>query len=577
MSSSLTRGLLRHLSIGADGAVEDRTAHSTMTVLGMPPELRLTGVCDVLLFALDPAGQRMPMYLAAEIAGYRPPTTKVKRSRPEQFHPDLCKYFAPFTTVDSYQYIAYPRSPDRSEDEFSIRSIRDNVLCRYLSGAFIVGGADTSYKNQGTLAAAKSWARTYVSPRRGLCALASSTLAVVVGDESALETCGLGSNGTLEIASLSGLHEAYSSYDFNEVIVVNEVKANERLDRSLVNKAAKPDGLMVEYMKCDSLKEAALNVPYLMKAYFNRSLVAVASAEIFAVLSAWELRRQLNLYGLTYSWEVNVGAGKKNSCASFMRQGCNIPQHILERIPPVALQVEGAVEVYQRTLKERKRNSGITYKTSGAKKSAERKHLAHLDSEELNLSSLEVDYRLWRASLDSITGKVPAEWQDPSSHSEYQYKPGDRIELYHYLHSGNRYMLIEQVNYCERQGMLATALPLYFSLLEVCGQNQEGVPYPIPALEGGKKSILGVGVGNHTHGVLTPYDAGMAGSRPWGGAELIYPWVGLRVQEIASTIGAGLSDQMKLLLESAKTGCLLPEDNPFHEYFRALALEDGLY
>jgi hypothetical protein len=584
MTSSLTKNLVRHLSITREGEIEDRTAHSTMTVLGMPPELRLTGDCDVLLYLVDSRCGNLPMYLAGSLAGYRTPTMALQRRSPDGMHPDLIKYYSPFQKEERYKYMSPPRAPDNTSGEVSISLIRNAILARYLSGAFIVGSGNTDYKSPRTISAARSWARTYVSPRRGLCALASSTIAVVVGDESCLEACGLGSNGLLEIASTAGLHEAYSEYDFEKVRVDSDVMHNVRLDASKVTKAAKPDGLMVEYMKCDSLKEVAFNVPYLLNAYWHQNLVAGPPTEEIADINAWEIRRQLNLFSQSYSWECNLGAGKSASDSSYMRRGCYIPQYLLERLScSKPLQVEGSVEVYQRTLKERRRNRGITYRTSGAKKAAEREYIKVLEEEVLTLRSLEVDYRLWRASLDSITGTVPAEWQDPTAHSGY-----DQISVLagsddlRYSNTGNGIIhLFSQVNYCERQGMLAAALPIYSHIMYLASINSDGLPYPSPfngqTVKASIREPLGMGMGNHSRKVVTPYDSVRPGRR-WGGCEeLLYPWVGLRVEEIAAELGVDLSDAMRSTIEAAKTGCLVSEENPFCEYFKLLALEDGLY
>jgi len=583
MTSSLTKNLVRHLSITRDGEIEDRTAHSTMTVLGMPPELRLTGDCNVLLYLLDSRSSNLPMYLAASLAGYTPPTMALQRRSPDGMHPDLIKYYSPFGRDDKYQYMSPLRSPDITSGDVTIGLMRNCILARYLSGAFIVGSGDTSYRSQRTMAAAKTWARTYVSPRRGLCSLASTTLAVVVGDESCLEACGLGSNGLLEIASTAGLQEAFSEYDFEKIKVDHDVMVNVRLDPSKVNRAAKPDGLMVEYMKCDSLKDVAFKVPYLLHAYWHQNLVAWPATEDLADLSAWELRRQLNLFGLSYSWDINMGAGKSASDSPYMRRGCRIPQYILDRMPGKPLQVEGSVEVYQRTLKERRRNRGITYRISGAKKAAEREYLNKLENEVLTLRSLEVDYRLWRASLDSITGVVPEEWQDPTAHFGYeQVSVLVGTDQLCYSNTGNGIIhLFSQVNYCERQGMLATALPIYAHIMFLASVNSDGLPYPCPfngqQVKASIREPLGLGVGNHPHKVVTPYDSVHPGRRWRGCEELMYPWVGLRMESIADQLDIPMSQDMKSTIDAAKTGCLVPEENPFYEYFKLLAVEDGLY
>lgn len=576
------KGLVKHLALSG-GEIIDCTARSTVEVLGVPPRVREYGDCNVFVFDLLAAPVwEVPMYTMARLCGYDAPAT-VGVGSWSMMHPTSIQWKSPAGRGRRWAY--YCGYSSHGKEIVTKESYQDWLLSRYMGGSLLSGSIPQDFASPKTQKAARQWSINLISPRRGLCTLASTTLLVCTGDTSLLEEAGLSSDGKIEISSLLGLKEALSRLSPSAILsrAPGDVVAASTLDLNLLPKALRYDGLLVNFRKCDSLADAMLFSSLMVNWYRENSLLTSPPNGMEGEMSAWEFRRQIELYLKTYSWETERGMGHPRATAPMMGRNSKVPRHILENIDTTGIEQESPVDILQRTLKERKRNLGITFRTSGPKKSLERMFISERKKDVPTVSGIRDDYLLWRASIDSLFGGVLSSHATVKGFPEYQAQqelpePPDLSEDSN-INLGEIRGLVPVINYLERAELQLQAYPLYGSLM-------------IAASRSTTEMLLGELRGAPTANKLSMKSLGSIDSSamtdqrsPYSFAfgayvnceHLLHPWAGNRMEEIATEFGFEHPPGAAALLDKARAGNLLSKDQPLYEYYRLLATESKLY
>ena len=568
------KNLIKHLSLNEQGEIFDRTGLSTMHVMGVAPRPRLHDAVNIFVTVLDTKTQIPPAYLAAKVLGYTVPEKSGKCYHWHSMHPENIKYKKPSNAWKFQVLDNFPRYCGRySEDPGYIQHY---LLGKYLEGAVLQGCGSVSsyYMNPGTVSASKAWQATQVSARRGLALLASSLLVSVVGDEDILENAGLSQGGRVEINSLLGIGDIVKRvFNWEDLTSTPDVMLNGTVDLSKLPKALKPDGLWVPYRKQKDFGTYILENTLLSSWYENDMLLANHSSCIGSDLSSWEFKRQLSIFLETYSWET------EQETTPLCRKNSQIPQHLLDRIDSTPIPPCKGADLLQRTLKERKRNLEITYRTTGPKKQAERLFKKAVESENLTADLLHEEYMLWRAPIDYLFGGVKKAHALPKDFELKMVVPNSQSDEPSITWAST---LVPVINYLESIGRWVDTVTLYMQLMRAVrtGDNSDSLLSVTQFSRSSseyKKHPLGCNFFVAPRNFSSPYNlATVSDTSHLAVEELTYPWVGNRIETLIEEGRVALSESGNEILELAKNGNLLPRDHKLYWYFRELA-KQGLY